>query len=510
MNSKRLRLLTLAALVVVTGCSEDDKGPTTPPDTTPPTVESITPANGATGQPVSTILTVEFSEAMDVASIDASTFQVRRGGTVVSGTVTVDDTMVSFDPTGELAGQSTFTVTLTTGVKDLAGNGLAQSFSWSFTTADVSAPTVTARSPEPNATGVSIGTNIAVTFSESIAAGSVTSNTVRLKQGSSIINASLSVSGATVTLDPTANLNSVTTYTVEVTTGVTDLAGIALGAPVVWSFVTQDAVAPTVASISPGNGATKVDIDASLVVTFSEPIQASSVTSSSFTVRADTWVDSVLQPLLAGTITVSGNTVTFKPTRGRWQEYSTGYTVALTSGIKDLAGNALSSFSSTFQSVFLDEDYLYKFHTELQGKARVLDTYANSYGAHMSLSSANTSGARWYVTATGNSWLLRNQFGGDTRYLEGGTGAGIANLAAGVFTGQIWNFVQVSGRLGVPTTPPAVNESPVSYRMRTQFQGSARSLELVFSNVNNVYEAFMDADSNYIGSWWFITNFARR
>lgn len=508
MNARRL--LTLAALLIAAGCSEDDKGPTTPPDTSPPTVESVTPTNGASGQPVSTILTAEFSEAVDVTSIDATTFQVRRGATVVSGALTVDDTMVSFDPTGELNGQSTFTVTLTTGVKDLAGNGLAQDFSWSFTTADVSAPTVTARSPAPSASGVAIGTNIVITFSESIAAGSVTASTVRLKQGSSIISTNRSVSGATVTLDPTSNLGSLTTYTVEVTTGVTDLAGIALGSAVVWSFVTQDAVAPTVASISPGNGATKVDIDADLVVTFSEPIQASSVTSSSFTVRADTWVDSVLQPLIAGAITVSGNTVTFEPARGRWQEYSTGYTVVLTSGIKDLAGNSLSGFSSTFESVFLDEDYLYKFHTELQGKARVLDTYSGSYGAHMSLNSANTNGARWYVTAAGNSWLLRNQFGGDDRYLEGGTGATRANLAAGVFSGQFWNFVQVSGRLGVPTTPPAVNESPVSYRMRTQFQGSARSLELVFSNVNNVYEAFMDADSNYIGSWWFITNFARR
>jgi hypothetical protein len=56
-------------------------------DTTAPTVISTGAANGATGLPINRAGTATFSEAMDPASINATTFTMTTGGVAVAGTV---------------------------------------------------------------------------------------------------------------------------------------------------------------------------------------------------------------------------------------------------------------------------------------------------------------------------------------------------------------------------------------------------------------------------------------
>src|SRR5262249_3804755 len=48
------------------------------PDTTPPTVTAVTPANGATNVSPSTSVTATFSEAMNASTITTSTFTLRN------------------------------------------------------------------------------------------------------------------------------------------------------------------------------------------------------------------------------------------------------------------------------------------------------------------------------------------------------------------------------------------------------------------------------------------------
>src|SRR5262249_37134385 len=111
-------------------------------DTTPPTVTSVTPTNGATGVAVGTTVTATFSEAMNASTISASTFVLRDpSNTVVPGTVSYNGvtnvaTLTPSQP-GGLALTTTYTATITggsSGVKDVAGNALAANFTWSFTT----------------------------------------------------------------------------------------------------------------------------------------------------------------------------------------------------------------------------------------------------------------------------------------------------------------------------------------------------------------------------------------
>ena len=112
-------------------------------DTTPPTVISVSPASGATGVARNASIRITFNEAMDPATISTGTIELRNpGGTLVSRAVSYNTTsrVATLNPSNRLAAGTTYTVTVRGGatdprVKDAAGNALAASVVWSFTTA---------------------------------------------------------------------------------------------------------------------------------------------------------------------------------------------------------------------------------------------------------------------------------------------------------------------------------------------------------------------------------------
>ncbi len=105
---------------------------------------------------------------------------------------------------------------------------------------DNTAPTITGRTPSPNATNVARDTNVQVQFSEPMSPATIDSSSVHLqKQGTGTdVPATVSYAGTTATLDPNADLDPSAVYTVTVDGSVEDLGGNALGAPDSWSFTT--------------------------------------------------------------------------------------------------------------------------------------------------------------------------------------------------------------------------------------------------------------------------------
>jgi hypothetical protein len=85
-------------------------------------------------------LRVRFSEDMDSSTINATTFFVAG----VSGTVTYDAAtrIATFTPTGGFTANTTFTATLTTGIKDLSGTSLAENIVFTFTSCGEGGPKV--------------------------------------------------------------------------------------------------------------------------------------------------------------------------------------------------------------------------------------------------------------------------------------------------------------------------------------------------------------------------------
>jgi len=104
-------------------------------DNDSPMVTSTDPLNNATGVAHNKVVALTFSEAMDPLTINTSTFTLKQGTTAVSGTVAYSGTTATFTPSNVLAPSITYTATITTGAKDLAGNALAANTVWSFTTA---------------------------------------------------------------------------------------------------------------------------------------------------------------------------------------------------------------------------------------------------------------------------------------------------------------------------------------------------------------------------------------
>jgi cytoskeletal protein CcmA (bactofilin family) len=109
---------------------------TVPPvDAIAPVVSSATPWSGATGVAVGSTVTARFSEPMSASSINAATFTLKQGETLMSGAVGYAVGAAIFTPGLNLSPQTLYTATITTGVVDLAGNHLASNMVWSFTTA---------------------------------------------------------------------------------------------------------------------------------------------------------------------------------------------------------------------------------------------------------------------------------------------------------------------------------------------------------------------------------------
>jgi hypothetical protein len=313
-----------------------------PPDTTPPTLSATQPANAAISVATNGRLTVTFSEVMDPSTINTNTFTlVGPGVTPVPGTVTYVGTTGTFKPDSDLAPNTLFTATITTGVKDLAGNALAVNKVWTFTTgatSDETAPTVSLTTPVDTATGVAVNSAISSTFSEAMDVLSITSNNFKVTgPGLTPVSGAVTYVGNTATFTPTSRLAENTLFTATVTTDVKDLAGNNLAVNKVWTFTTgaaPDETAPTVSTTTPLNNTTAVAVNTALTSTFSEAMNPLTVTTSSFKLTGPGLT------AVPGAVTYFGNTATFTPTSSLAD--NTLFTATVTTDVKDLAGNALA------------------------------------------------------------------------------------------------------------------------------------------------------------------------
>jgi len=113
-----------------------------PADTTPPTVTSSSPTGGATNVSTGANVTVTFSEAVDPATVNGSTVELRdSSNALVSATVSynVASRTATLNPTASLALGTIYTARVRGGgtdprVKDLVGNALAADVTRTFTT----------------------------------------------------------------------------------------------------------------------------------------------------------------------------------------------------------------------------------------------------------------------------------------------------------------------------------------------------------------------------------------
>lgn len=319
------------------------------PDTTPPSIEATVPRDRATGVSSTSSIRIVFSEPIDFAGIHEGTFFVDGG---VTGVYSYDEPnrTAILTPSRPLSSSAVITVTVTRGVTDLAGNPLESDFTWSFTTAsgsDRTPPSIVTKTPGENAQSVSVNSNISATFDEDIDPASLHSHFILTgPSGEEIpVRLSYNVGSSTATLDPEADLAFDTRYQVFIRGGVRDLSGNATSSDVSWFFTTgraPDITLPVLTEQQPGGDS--VPVKSLITVTFSEPIKPETL-NGNFIVSSN-------QGSLPGQISYDARSLQaiFNPSGPRL-EYDTTYTVLLTQGIEDLAGNRLAQVSWTFTTI---------------------------------------------------------------------------------------------------------------------------------------------------------------
>lgn len=345
--------------VVPVGTGTDPDGTA---DTTAPTVTLTQPANNATGVARNAKVVAVFSEEMDAASISADSVVVKGpDGVAIAGTVTyiAGAKSANFKPTTPalLPAGAQMTATISTAAKDVAGNALAAAFVWGFTTGattDTTRPTVTLTVPVNGAQNVLRNSRISATFSEDMDPASISASTFKLTGPDAVPiagNVSYVPASRTALFSPSipSTLPANTTFTGTIA-GATDLAGNDLAASYVWTFATADIVdstPPMVISTSPGDGSIGSCSRRLVNVTFSEPMDPSTITARSFTVHRS---GPPLGAPLAGTVTYDAASRVASFTANDVLGAGS-FTLAVSTAVKDLAGNAMSASKvATFTS----------------------------------------------------------------------------------------------------------------------------------------------------------------
>jgi len=151
--------------------------------------------------------------------------------------------------------------------------------------------------------------------------------------GATPVAGAVTYAGNTATFTPAAVLANSTLFTATITTGAKDPAGASLAANFVWTFTT--AAAPTVVSTVPVNGATGVAVNTTISATFSLPMDATTINTTTFTLTGPG------ATAVTGAINYAGNTATFTP--AAVLASSTLFTATIATGAKDPTGAPLAA-----------------------------------------------------------------------------------------------------------------------------------------------------------------------
>jgi len=199
----------------------DTAAPVAPTVTSPAAAVRVNAASFAiAGSAEANALVRVYSDANNNGAIDGA------DAMVASQQLTAGGTAISILTTLAQDAANNFLVT----ARDAAGNESLPADIPTITE-DSTPPTVQTFAPTDNATGVALGANLAITFSESVQAVAGNITIKRTSNDSTfatidVTSAAVTLSGATVTIDPPSNFEALTGYYVQIASGaIEDLAG---------------------------------------------------------------------------------------------------------------------------------------------------------------------------------------------------------------------------------------------------------------------------------------------
>ena len=262
---------------------------------TAPTLSSSSPADNATSVSSTANIFLTFNENVDVESgnitikktSDDSTFEtIDITTSKVTGAGT---TVIEINPANTFASSTEYYILIdSSAFDDVNGNsytGISSTTALSFTSQDTGNPYLTSSAPAHQATAIAVDANIVLNFSENVDAesGSIVikkHNDDSIVETITVTSGQVSGSGSNqITINPSSDFDELTKYYIEIAdtafddSGGNSYAGIDNSSNKV-RFTTEDATNPTLTSSSPADGSTSVNTLASLILNFSEDIDA--------------------------------------------------------------------------------------------------------------------------------------------------------------------------------------------------------------------------------------------
>ncbi|MBI4650946.1 Ig-like domain-containing protein [Candidatus Desantisbacteria bacterium] len=335
-------------------------------DTVPPEIITKYPDNLSLNIKSGAIINAIFSEDMDSSSVNTNTFYIedrsQESEDRVEGRVNYNNRIVTFTPTNLLEPNTTYTATITKGVKDISGNYMAEDYIWSFITinpeVEIIFPEILSASPYDGGIDIVRDTTISAVFSKDMDTSSINGSTFyiedRSQESEDRVEGRVNYNNRIVTFTPTNLLEPNTTYTVTITKGVKDISGNYMAGDYIWNFITEkepdiieppipDTIPPEIISTNPENNAAYINPGIILSAVFSEKIDNASIKEDSFILQ------NVNNNIISGQLLRGTKSIVFIPYNNL--EYNMGYKVKILSGIKDLSGNKIT------------EDYIWSFST---------------------------------------------------------------------------------------------------------------------------------------------------
>jgi|GEM_PF-977248 len=315
------------------------------PDLTPPSIDGVIPADNALNVAYNEAVTVYFSEPMASNTINSNNIIILNGSTPLSSLISLSDDRktATLRPTTDFPFEALITVFVTTGVKDSAGNSLPSNKIWTFTTGsapDLTPPTVAEIFPTDNQTDIPTDAIISVALNEPISPSSLNDSTFLVASETVTLTGSISISpdGKTAYFTPSLGFPYDSRITVSLTTGINDLAGNHLSLPKTWSFNTMaepDIIPPSVVGIFPEENANNVATESSIMATFSEALDPSTLTESTFVVLNG-------GSAIPGNLELSPDKKTAVFTAAAGLPAGAAISIILTTDLKDISGNSLT------------------------------------------------------------------------------------------------------------------------------------------------------------------------
>jgi hypothetical protein len=317
----------------------------------PPAVASTEPSPGTTEVSADINIHAYFNKALNPSTVNNNTFLVRTNNTSVSGSVSYEDSVATFNPSENLQDGIVYTATITDGIRDTYGNAPNNNYNWNFITKDVdrTPPHVASTNPRDDEDDVSFDIRISATFSEKLDPATVNNNTFRLRSNNGSISGSVSYQDSTAVFSPSENLRDGTIFTATIINDIEDLSGNSPKNNYNWNFTTKevDRTPPRVVSTDPRDDEDDVPVDSRITVTFTEPMDSSTLNEETFGLYLQRWGQ---YRQVSGSVSYSGTTATFNP-RGKLRD-DRDYVAIISSDVTDLAGNELG------------KSYRWEFETE--------------------------------------------------------------------------------------------------------------------------------------------------